>query len=1132
MSLQIVYGRSGTGKTNYIFQEISRNINNGRKKYIITPEQFSFSAEKELLKSLEAQGSAVINAEVLTFARMAHRVSGEVGGSNKTVLSNCGKSMLIYSILTNKKNNLKFLGKSDSNIDMIMTQITELKKHGVTLENLKDLVEEVGNTDTYLETKLNDIYTVYSKFQERITDNYIDENDSLTILAQQLSATDMFKNTEIYIDEFVGFTKQEYDIIEKLLQVARSVVITVSSDGMYKDKEASSDIFYSNKETIEKLLKLAKSLKVKIEEPIFLDKILRFKSEELKHLERNLYNFPYRKYNGKTESIRLFLANNQYSEIEEVARRIVELIRSGKYRYRDIAVITKNIDVYSNLCKAIFKKYDIPVYIDEKRDLSQNILVKYLISILDVFSKNWAYDSVFNYIKCGFLDLTPDEIYLLENYALKWEVKGSKWYKEDWNFHDEEEIGKDAINNINEIRKKVVNPLVKLKNNLSGNKTAKQISENLYNFFIENGIDKILEEKVKKLNGIGKVNIAAEYETSWKVVMQVLDEIVLVFGEENITFENYMQILKTGLGESKLGTIPMAQDEVTVGDVDRSRSHKIKVTFIIGLNDGMFPSVNKAEGFLNDDDREKIKQNGVELAKGTIDRIYEDNFNIYKAFTTAEEKIYLSYSSSDMEGKSLRPSVLISRIKKIFEKIEEESDIVNRKSEISTVESTFEELLVNLREFRDGKEIPEIWFNIYNIYNENEEWHDKLASAVRGLNYSNVPEKITKENIDKIYGNTLRTSVSRLEQYSGCPFSYYLRYGLKLNDKETFKVESVDTGSFMHDIIDNFFGIIEERNIILKRLTEEELEQIVSEIVEDKLKLNRNYIFTTTAKYKVLAQRLKKVVTMSIKYIVQTIKQSEFEVFGHEVEFGGKGQYKPITITTAEGKKVEIIGKIDRVDILRNPDGTYVRIIDYKSSIKNIDLNQVMSGLQLQLLTYLNETCKVEDFIPAGVLYFNLSNPTIGTDKNMSNEEIEEKIKQEFKMKGLILADVNIVKKMDTNIENEPKGVSKIIPATIKKDGELSSKGTSAVTREQFEYLQRYMEKIITQISEGILGGNIEVKPYYNTGNKKTPCEYCKYKSICRFDENSKGNRYNYLTNLNKEAIMELIKEDIQEKKF
>ena len=767
------------------------------------------------------------------------------------------------------------------------------------------------------------------------------------------------------------------------------------------------------------------------------------------------------------------------------------------------------------------------MFIDEKRDLSQNILVKYLISILDIFARNWSYDSVFNYIKCGFLNITPSDIYLLENYALKWEIKGSKWYKADWNFHDEDSTGKETIDHINELRRKIVTPLVELKNNLSGNKTAKQISENLYNFLIKNNIDKVLESKIKELNDMQKVDIAAEYETSWKIVMQVLDEIVLVFGDENITFESYMQILKTGLGESKLGTIPMAQDEVTVGDVDRSRSHKIKAVFIIGLNDGMFPSINKAEGFLNDDDREKIKQNGVELAKGTIDRIYEDNFNIYKAFTTAEERIFLSYSSSDMEGKSLRPSVLVSRIKKIFEGLKETSDVIYRKSEISTKENTFKELLINLREFRDGNEIDTKWFDVYNLYNESEEWHEKLASAVKALNYTNTAEKIKKENVEKMYGSTLKTSVSKLEQYSGCPFSYYLKYGLKLNDKETFNVEAVDTGSFMHDVIDNFFGIIEERNINLKEITDEELEKIVAEIVSEKLKLDRNYIFTTTSKYKVLSNRLQKVVTMSVKYIVQSLKQSEFEVFGHELEFGGDGQYKPITVITEDGKKVEITGKIDRVDIMKNPDGTYVRIIDYKSSVKNIDLNQVASGLQLQLLTYLNETCKVEDFIPAGILYFNLINPTIGTDKNLTDEEVEEKIRQEFKMKGLILADVNIIKKMDTNIENEPKGISKIIPATIKKDGEISDRGTSAVTKEQFVYLQKYMEKIIKQISEEILQGNIEVKPYYNASTKKTPCEYCKYKSICRFDENTKNNEYKYISKLNKDAVLEMIKNKV-----
>ena len=1030
--------------------------------------------------------------------------------------------MLIYSILSNKKNNLKFLGKSENNIDMIMTQLTELKKHGVSLDNLETLKENIE--DTYLESKLNDIYTVYSQFQEKIKNNYIDENDSLTILKEQLDSTNMFDNTEIYIDEFVGFTKQEYDIIEKLLKKAYKVTISITSDELYKTKDASNDIFYTNKETISKILKIAKANNIKIEEPVKQEEIYRFKNKELNHIEENLYNFPYKKFNEDVTNLKLFLANNQYSEVENIARTIVKLVRDEGYRYRDIAIITKNIDTYSNLCKAIFNEYNIPVYIDEKRDLSQNILVKYLISILDVFSKNWTYDSVINYIKSGFTNISQEDIYLLENYALEWNVRGSLWYKQDWNFRDADEKGEEQIAHLNELRRNIVNPLVKLKNNLSGKKSAKQISENLYKFFIENKIDEILAEKINKLNEAQEVSISAEYETSWKIIMQVLDEIVLVFGDENITFETYMQILKTGLGESKLGTIPMAQDEVTVGDVDRSRSHKIKIVFIIGLNDGMFPGTTKAEGFLNDADRQKIQEKGIELAKGTVDRIYEDNFNIYKAFTTAEERMYLSYSSSDMEGKSLRQSILVSRIKKIFAKLQEESDIIQRKSEICTKQNTFEELLINLRDFRDGKEIDSIWFKIYNIFDNDTEWKPKLESAIKALSYTNVPEKITKENVEKMYGDVLKTSVSRLEQYSSCPFSYYLKYGLKLNEKETFNLEAVDTGTFMHDVIDSFFARLDEQEINIKQITDKEIEEIVTDIIQDKLNLNKNYIYTVSAKYKILAGRLKKVVTTSMKYIVQSIKQSEFEVFGHEIEFGGKGQYKPITVKTDDGKRVEIIGKIDRVDILKNPDGTYVRIIDYKSSIKNIDLNQVVSGLQLQLLTYLNETCKVEDFLPAGVLYFNLSNPSISSEKNMTDEEIENKIKQEFKMKGLILADVNIIRKMDTKIDET--GTSTIIPAGIKKDGEINNLKTSAISKEQFNYLQKYMNKLIKQISESILAGNIEVKPYYNTKLKTTPCTYCKYRSICRFDENSATNKYNYISNLNKDAILEMIKED------
>ena len=1131
MSLQIVYGRSGTGKTTYIFNEISKTVDNGKKKYIITPEQFSFTAEKELLRSIKENtgANAVINAEVLTFNRMAHRVLSDVGGACKTALSNSGKSMLIYSILSDKKNDLKFLGKSDSNIDLILTQITELKKHGVSIEILQTLMEAVKD-NKYLYSKLNDIYTVYSKYDEKIKDKYIDENDSLTVLAEKLSQTRMFDDCEIYIDEFVGFTKQEYSIIERLMQVASKVVVTVCADEVNVSKESNPDIdvFYSNKQTAKRILQIAKDNKIEILKDIFLEDAKRFKSSELAHLEKNIFKIPYDVYSKECDNIQMFLANNQYSEVEEVAKQILKLVRDKNYKYNEISVITQNIDTYSNLCKAIFSKYNIPVYIDEKGELNQNLLVKYILAILEIFAKNWSKESIFNYIKSGFTDLSEEDIYLLERYCIKWNIRGNKWYKEDWNFHDEKEFGKEKIVKINELRKAVVEPLLKLRNNLVESKTAIGISKSIYNFLIENKIDEKIIQKIDELKNKGELNVAEEYEVSLKIIMQVLDEIVMVFGDDFITFDDYMKTLQTGFGNSNLGTIPMAQDQVVVGDVDRSRSHKVRAVFIIGLNDGNFPSVNKAEGFLNDNDRDEVKKYGVELAKGTLERIYEDNFNVYKAFTTPEEALILSYASADAEGKSLRPSTLVSKIKKMFKNLIVDSDIIKEEFSIDVESSTFEQLIEKLREFRDGKEIDSNWFVVYNIFDGDPKWSIKLKNAIKALSYTNTPDRITKENIDRMYGNTLQTSVSRLEQYRKCPFSYYLKYGLKLNEKSEFKVGAIDTGSFMHDIIDSFFSELDEKQITVRQVEEKEIEQIVEKIIKEKMRLDQNYVFSTSAKYINLVRRLKKVVTTSIKYIVQTIKQSDFDVFGHEVEFGKNSKYKPITLHTDSGKTVEIVGKIDRVDIAKNPDGTYVRIIDYKSSVKNIDLNQVVAGLQLQLLTYLNETCKVEDFLPAGVLYFNLSEPNVSANNNMTDEEIAEAIKQEFKMKGLILADVNVIKMMDNKIEQT--GRSEIIPAGIKNNGEINSQKTrSAINAEQFKYLQKYMDKIIKQISEEILKGDIGLRPYYNMKVQKgrTPCEYCSYKSICRFDVNNKGNTYNYLESLNKDAILENIKDEV-----
>lgn len=401
MSFRLIYGKSGTGKSTFIYNEIKEKIANDKKIYIITPEQFSFTAEKKLLETLG--NKAVLNAEVLTFNRMAYRVAAEVGGTAKVNISASGKAMLIYNILSNKKSKLKFLGKSDENIQLIIEQITEFKKHGVLISDLKKMQEETE--DNYLKLKIEDILQVYTEFEDTIENRYIDENDNLTVLASQLPEVKIFNNTLIYIDEFVGFTKQEYEIIKQLSKVASLVTVSICSDSIEQSYLPESDVFYSNKLTISRLFDMVKEEQIKLEDPVHLEKIYRFKNDDLKHLENNLFAIPYKKYEKNPENINLFLANNQYSEIENIAINIVKLVKDKGYRYKDIAVITKSLEVYSNLVKVIFNKYQIPVFIDEKKDLNQNIIVKYILSILEIFAKNWSYEAVFNYVKTGFLGI-------------------------------------------------------------------------------------------------------------------------------------------------------------------------------------------------------------------------------------------------------------------------------------------------------------------------------------------------------------------------------------------------------------------------------------------------------------------------------------------------------------------------------------------------------------------------------------------------------------------------------------------------------------------------------------------------------------------------------------------------------
>ena len=624
------------GKSSYIYREIAEQIEKENTKiYIITPEQFSFTAENKLLA--EVKEGAVLQAEVLTFARMAYRIMQETGGANDTTLSQVGKSMLVDAILRKQKKNLTFLGNSDENIEVVENAITEFKKHCISTQKLEEVSQKLE--DTYLQAKVKDLTTVYEEYQNYLQEGYIDENDTLDKLVQNIEKSQQFVDTLIYIDEFAGFTMQEYQIIEKLLSMAKRVTITVTTDSLWQKEVQEEDIFYDNKKTIERILSIAKAVGVTVEPEVKLDKKYRFKTPELQYLESNLYATKYHKYGQHVENLSLFLAKNPYSEVEQVAKQIIKLVKEKKYRFQDIAIITKDISTYSGLVKAISEEYEIPVFVDEKKDLSQNIFVKYMLALLSIFAKNWSYDSVMDYVKSGFLKLDKEDIYLFEKYTLALGIEYKKWYEGEWNFGEVTESEKEEIEKVKAVRKQVITPLVSLKEKMNASKTYEDITKKLYLFLLEQNIQEQLQAKAEELEKLGNLELAGLYEMSWNTVIEVLEELVMVFGKETVSFENYLLLLKTGLKTASLGKIPATQDVVLMGDVERSRSHKVKAVFLLGVNDGVFPSIHKEEGFLGDEDRRKLKEKGIELAKGTLEQLYEENFNIYKAFTTAEEKI-------------------------------------------------------------------------------------------------------------------------------------------------------------------------------------------------------------------------------------------------------------------------------------------------------------------------------------------------------------------------------------------------------------------------------------------------------------------------------------------------------------
>ncbi|HPA54687.1 MAG TPA: helicase-exonuclease AddAB subunit AddB [Bacillota bacterium] len=1119
MSLRIIYGRAGSGKSTYCLNEIRESLNQGNntRHIIIVPEQFSLQAEKKLIKAVGASG--INGAEVLSFRRLSHRVLGEVGGLVRKHINPAGKSILVYTIMEKLRDELRVFAKAAGKQGFVNTlcgTISELKRYNIAPPALGSI--ETASLSPQLADKLHDIGLIYGEFEKRLHDKYIDSDDDLDILAEKLELYKAFETSEIWLDEFSGFTPQEYGVIAKLMSKAVRVNVLLCTDCLSEDyAPEDTDPFLPARAAAAKLIRLAKDSGIKVDAPVSL-KNNGFKfNKELAFLESNFYSYLHGKYKESTEHLKLYEAPGIFAEAESAARDILKKCREEGFRYRDIAVITGDLPQYEKVIRVVFREHGIPCFIDRKKDITGHPLILLVLSALEIFIGNWSYEAVFRYLKTGLTGIDRRESDILENYVLANYVPGSSWMKdEDW----------EGLS-VNEARRRAAAPLLRLYGRIKGKNTVKEICTALFDFLCELEVPEKLEMLVEHFTQRGELDRADEYSQVWNILLELLDQVVEAIGDEAVKADTFLTILSVGFGEYNIGLIPPALEQVLVGSLERSKSHDVKAIYVLGANDGIFPVPFKQEGILSDRDREILRNMGMELAPDTRGRTFEQQHLIYTALTASSDYLRLSWCAADREGRAQRPSVIISRLRRMFPEISFESGILrgisgyDADTNVSAPVPTFNELVSAMRQGFEGRYADPLWKSVADWYKKEEQWKEKYFRIAEGLSYTNQAGFIRQERIRKIYGKTIHTSVSRLERYFSCPFSYYVEYGLKAKERPVMKMNAPDMGSFMHRVIDMFSRKVSESDLGWRHLEREwcagEVSLIVDELVQDAA----GKVFLSTNRYKYLAARLKRVLTRAVWLIAEHIKRSAFEPVGYEIGFGEGEEFPAIELELPSGEKMSLSGRIDRLDCMETEEGKYFRIVDYKSGSRHFKLEDVYYGLQLQLITYLDavggslEEEPDKPVLPAGVLYFRLDDPIIQGSREASEEEIEKAIMKELRMKGLLLADVKVIKEMDTGID----GDSLIIPARINKGDVLGR--SSAATAEQFEIIKRHVRKLLLSLGEEILKGNISISPYRR--KKMTACAYCSYMPVCQFDMSISGNNYRNLWEKKDEEIWELM---------
>jgi len=1142
MSLRFCFGPSGAGKSHRIYEEIMQRAAEepGRNFLIIVPDQFTMQTQKDLVMRSDRDG--ILNIDVLSFGRLSHRILEEVGTKEMPVLDDTGKSLVLQKVAADLKEQLPAMGSllhKQGYIHEVKSAISEFMQYGISTQDMDKLITSAQKRGA-LAMKLKDLKTLYRGFQDYIRDHFITTEETLDVLRRSLSKSRILKGSVVVFDGFTGFTPIQNRLIQELMRVCAETIVTVTigvGEDPYK-MDGEQKLFHLSKKTVADLEKLAAEAEVERGEDLFVKGgPNRFaKAPALHYLEQNLFRYQYEPYAGEQQEIHMFEALSPREEVHQTALYIRHLSREQGMTYRDIAVVIGDLEGYASYVETEFGQLEIPCFLDRTRGIVLNPMIEYIKSALQLYIKDFSYDTVFHFLRSGMADISREEIDELENYVIRTGARGYRTYSRlftrrteemQGNAEGSEQAEEKTMERLNRIRQQFMDAVEIL--HMGSQEKAGDYVSHLYDFLEQNQVQQKLLNYQQQFEKEGDLSRAREYAQIYRLVMDLLDQVYELLGEEEISRQEFADILEAGFGEITVGTIPQNVDRIVVGDMERTRLKQVKVLFFLGVNDGNIPKNASKGGIISDMDREFLIESGTEMAPSPRQQMYIQRLYLYLNMTKPSEQLYLSYAKVNSEGKGIRPSYLIDTVRKLFPAMSVEYP--QNRSRLEQIEGRQEGaryLAEELREYVEGtlpEEERQDFYLMYRAYEADAVGRDLLTrAAFRRYRESGLSRIVARA----LYGQQLENSVSRLETYAACACRHFLQYGLSLQEREEFGFEASDMGTVYHAVLENFAGKLAESNLTWWDFTEDFAAKAVKESVEAYAATYGETVLYSSARNEYAITRMSRILTRTVLTLQKHLKQGSFQPDDYELSFRFAEDLDSIHVDLSEDEKMHLQGRIDRIDVSEDAEHVYVKVIDYKSGNRKFDLAALYYGLQLQLVVYMNAAMEMEsrkhpdkEIVPAALLYYHIDDPTIETPVELTDEQINEQILAKLRMNGVVNSDPEVVERLDRYMQDK----SVVIPVEKKKDGSFSAR-SGVLSREEMQLISSYVDAKIRSIGREILDGKIAANPY-EKGNEEA-CTYCAYKKVCGFDGSIPGYEKRQLEDLDKQALMQRMQETVE----